>query len=224
MTAAWAAVVDAINLGPGMRVLDVGCGDGGFCALAAGRGAEVSGIDADPAAVARARRRLPSADLRLGFMEALPWLDDSFDAVVGFNAFQYALDIDLALLEAMRVLRPGGRVAVCKWGQPQDNEHFAVAVAMGVGRPEALRAEDPVEAAIQRVRLRVCDRGCVPVQLDVPDLDALAEATGLSDESVLAEQAAAFRQPDGSYRFAAGLAYVVAADWHPRVTPRRTES
>jgi cyclopropane fatty-acyl-phospholipid synthase-like methyltransferase len=222
MTAAWAAVADAIHLGPGMRVLDIGCGDGGFCALAAGRGAEVSGIDADPAAVAQARRRVPSADLRVGFMEALPWLDDGFDAVVGFNALQYALDIDLALLEAMRVLRPGGRVAVCKWGRPQHNELFAVAVAMGVGRREALRAEDPVEAAIHRVGLRVCDRGCVPVLLDVPDVVALAEATGLSDEAGLEEHAAAFRQSDGSYRFTAGLAYVVAADRHPRVTTSRT--
>jgi cyclopropane fatty-acyl-phospholipid synthase-like methyltransferase len=222
MTAAWAAVADAIHLGPGMRVLDIGCGDGGFCALAAGRGAEVSGIDADAAAVAQARRLVPSADLRVGLMEALPWLDDGFDAVVGFNALQYALDIDLALLEAMRVLRPGGRVAVCKWGRPQDNELFAVAVAMGVGRREALRAEDPVEAAIHRVGLSVCDRGCVPVLLDVPDVVALAEVTGLGDEAGLEGHAAGFRQSDGSYRFTAALGYVVAADWRPRVASSRT--
>jgi len=212
MTAAWAALADALNLGPGVRVLDVGCGDGGFCELAAGRrGAEVSGIDVDAAAVARARRRVPSADLRVGFMEALPWLDDAFDAVVGFNAFQYALDIDLALLEALRVLRPGGRVAVCKWGRPQDNELFALAVAMGLGRPEALQAEDPIETAIHRVGLKVCDRGSVPVRLELPDVNALAETTGLNDEPALEDEAAAFRQPDGSYRFAAELAYVVGA-------------
>ena len=212
MTAAWAALADALNLGPGVRVLDVGCGDGGFCELAAARrGAEVSGIDADAAAVARARRRVPSADLRVGFMEVLPWLDDAFDAVVGFNAFQYALDIDLALLEALRVLRPGGRVAVCKWGRPQDNELFALAVAMGLGRPEALQAEDPVETAIRRVGLKVCHRGSVPVRLELPDVNALADTTGLNDEAALEDEAAAFRQPDGSYRFAAGLAYVVGA-------------
>jgi SAM-dependent methyltransferase len=211
MSTAWPAVADAIHLGPGMRVLDIGCGDGGFCALAAGRGADVSGIDADAAAVARARRRAPSADLRVGLMEALPWLDGNFDAVVGFNAFQYALDIDLALLEATRVLRPDGRVAVCKWGLPWDNELFALAVAIGVGRPEALRADDPVEAAIQRLGLTVCHRGCVPVRLQLPDVTALAEATGLNDEETLREQATAFRQADGSYRFGAALAYVVAA-------------
>jgi cyclopropane fatty-acyl-phospholipid synthase-like methyltransferase len=212
MNAAWPVVADAIHLGPGTRVLDIGCGDGGFCALAAGRGADVSGIDADAAVVAQARRRVPSADLRVGLMEALPWLDGEFDAVVGFNAFQYALDIDLALREAMRVLRPGGRVAVCKWGRPRENELFLLAVAMGVGQPEALRADDPVEAAIQRLGLRVCDRGSVPIRLNVPDVDALAEATGISDEVGLEEHAAAFRQRDGSYGFAAELGYVVAAD------------
>jgi cyclopropane fatty-acyl-phospholipid synthase-like methyltransferase len=209
--AAWTAVADALDMARGMRVLDVGCGGGGFCALAAGRGVEVSGVDADPAAVTRARRRVPRADLRVGFMEVLPWMDDHFDAVVGFNAFQYARDIDLALLEAMRVIRRNGRVAVCKWGRPEDNELFALAVAIGAGRHDALRTEDPVEAAMRRVGLSVCDRGEVPVQLNVADVGALAGATGVEDYPALEEHAAAFRRPDGSYRFAADLTFVVAA-------------
>jgi SAM-dependent methyltransferase len=203
--AAWPAVAGALGVAAGRRILDVGCGDGGFCALAAERGAEVNGLDVDPAAVARARRRLPRADLRVGLMEALPWADGSFDAVAGFNAFQYALDIDLALAEAMRVLRRGGRLGVCKWSR--DNELFALAVAAGAGRPGALRAQDPVEAAIARAGLHVRARGEVPVALDVADAAALATATGAPD---VAEHGAAFRQPDGSYRFAASLAYVVA--------------
>jgi SAM-dependent methyltransferase len=210
-TAAWAAVAEALAVGPGMRLLDVGCGDGAFMALAAARGADVSGLDADPAAVARARRRAPTADVRTGVMEDLPWADAGFDAVVGFNAFQYARDIDLALGEALRVLRPGGRLGVCKWGRPDDNELFRLAVAIGAGRPGALRTRDPVEDAMFRIGLRVHDRGDVPLELEVADLAALAGATGAKDETALAEQASPYRTPNGSYRFAATLAYAVAA-------------
>jgi SAM-dependent methyltransferase len=207
----WAEVAEAIAVGPGMRILDVGCGDGGFLSLAAARGAEVSGLDADPAAVARARRRVPTADVRTGVMENLPWTEAAFDAVVGFNVFQYARDIDLALAEALRVLRPGGRLAVCKWGRAQDNELFRLAVAIGAGRPGALRTQDPVEEAMRRVGLRVRDRGDVPLELEVADLRALAGATGAADDAALAEQASRFRRPDGSYRFSARLAYFIAA-------------
>jgi SAM-dependent methyltransferase len=203
--AAWAAVADALGLGPGMRILDVGCGDGGFCALAAERGAQVSGVDADAAAVARAARLMPGADLRVGLMEALPWADGSFDAVTSFNALQYASDLDLALAEALRVLRPGGRLGVCKWAR--DNELFALAIAAGAGRPGALRARDPVEAAIARAGLRVSTRAELPVELQLADAAALAAATGVAGAD---EHAAAFRRPDGSYRFAASLMYVVA--------------
>jgi SAM-dependent methyltransferase len=209
--AGWAAVADVLGVGPGVRTLDVGCGDGGFLALAAARGADVSGVDADPAAVARAENRVPTADVRTGFMEALPWTDARFDAVAGFNAFQYAVDIDLALREAVRVLRPGGRLGVCKWGRAQDNELFRLAVAIGAGRPGALRTQDPVEAAIGRAGLTVCDQGDLRVELEVPDVAALAGAVGATNEAAVAEQASPYRRPDGSYRFAATLAYVVAA-------------
>lgn len=209
--AAWAPVAEALAVGPGMRILDVGCGDGGFLSLAAARGADVSGLDADAAAAARARRRVPTADVRTGAMENLPWTDAGFDTVVGINAFQYARDIDLALGEALRVLRPGGRLGVCKWGRPEDNELFRLAVAIGAGGPGALRARDPVEEAMCRVGLSVHERGDVALELEVADLAALAGATGAKDETALAKQASPYRRPDGSYRFAATLAYAVAA-------------
>lgn len=210
IAAGWAAVADALAVGPGIEILDVGCGDGGFLALAAARGAEPSGLDADPAAVTQARHRAPTADVRAGFMEDLPWGDEGFDAVVGFNAFQYALDIDLALREAIRVLRPGGHLGVCKWGRPGDNELFRLAIAIGVGRPAGLSARDPVEAAMCRAALMPCHRGDVPVRLEVADLEALVTATGATDAAVLAEEASPFRRSDGSYSFAATLTYRVA--------------
>lgn len=83
------AVAEATGIGTGMRVLDVGCGSGEFCMLAAARGAVVSGIDAAEGMVEIARRRLPGADLRVGAMERLPWDDDGFDLVTAFNAIQF---------------------------------------------------------------------------------------------------------------------------------------
>src|SRR4051812_26642687 len=100
---AWAAVADVTRIGPGTRVLDIGCGTGGFCAWAAARGPVVHGIDAIVDGVAGAGRGVPAGDFRVELMEQLPWPDGAFDVVTGFNAFQYALDVELALTEACRV-------------------------------------------------------------------------------------------------------------------------
>src|SRR5439155_14660785 len=122
---AWDTVADLTGIAHGTTLLDVGCGSGGFCRLAAARGADVHGVDNAYHPVAVARRRLPSGDFRVAFMEDLPWERDVFDVVTAFNALQYALDIELALAEVLRVTRRGGQVAVCKYGRPQDNEFFA---------------------------------------------------------------------------------------------------
>jgi ubiquinone/menaquinone biosynthesis C-methylase UbiE len=66
----------------------------------------VSGIDAAKALIEFARRRVSAADLRVGPIEQLPWPDDSFDLVTGFNAFQFAAD-SVAALPIGR--RSGGR-------------------------------------------------------------------------------------------------------------------
>jgi ubiquinone/menaquinone biosynthesis C-methylase UbiE len=208
--AAWTAVAGALGVEPGTRILDVGCGDGGFLEVVAALGAQASGLDADPMAVARARQRLPGVDARTGFMESLPWADASFDRVVGINAFQYAFDIDLALVEALRVLRRDGRLGVCAWAQ--DNDLFRLAVAIGAGRPGALRVQDPVDEAIRCVGLRVTERGEVPVCLEVPDVAALARVVGVDDPAALAEHAHRYRTPHGSYRFAAGITWLIAAE------------
>src|SRR5262245_45281475 len=101
------AVAEAAGIGPGVCVLDVGCGSGELCALAALRGATVSGIDAAAELVEVARRRVPAADLRLGAIEQLPWPDGCFDLVTAFNALQFAADYVAALAEARRVTRDG---------------------------------------------------------------------------------------------------------------------
>src|SRR5262245_46176408 len=100
------AVADALQLGDGMRVLDVGCGAGRFCALAASRGARVSGLDGAAAMIAIASRTAPGADLCVGPLDRLPWPDATFDAVTGFNSLQFASDPVTALRDWSRVTRP----------------------------------------------------------------------------------------------------------------------
>jgi ubiquinone/menaquinone biosynthesis C-methylase UbiE len=87
-------------------VLDIGCGPGGFCQLAAEAGASVTGIDASPPLVNIARERVPAARFDIGDMQFLHYEDDSFDLVTGFNTFQYAADPVAALREAGRVTSP----------------------------------------------------------------------------------------------------------------------
>src|SRR5215470_17833314 len=110
------AALEGSGLEPGWRVLDIGCGVGAFLRLVAERGGRPHGLDASESLIAFARDRLPDADLRVGEMEQLPWEEDSFDLVTGFNAFFFANDMVAALREAGRVARPGAAVVVQVWG------------------------------------------------------------------------------------------------------------
>ena len=210
---AWGAVADRTRIGRGTTVLDVGCGTGGFCRLAAARGADVHGVDAAPDQVAQARRRLPGADVRVAFMEELPWERDTFDVVTAFNALQYALDIDLALAEAVRVARPGGQVALCKYGRPADNEFFAFLAALDPGRVRLgdLPEQDPVDAALDRQGHPVAAVGEIPTAMMFSSADSLAaavqEAGSETGPGEVDAAAAAYRRADGSYRFQSRLMY-----------------
>jgi len=105
-----------LGIGKGVNVLEVGCGSGVFLRAAADRGARVAGLDASEALLDLARTRVPEADLRVGDLQFLPFADDGFDVVAGFNAFFFAADMVAALREAGRVARRGGSVVIQVWG------------------------------------------------------------------------------------------------------------
>ena len=90
-------------------------------------------------------------------MEQLPWTDGAFDVVTGFNSFQYALDVPAALAEAARVSR--GLLAVCKYGNPRENEFFAFLAALAPARFSLARLpeRDDVDRALESLR-RACQR------------------------------------------------------------------
>jgi SAM-dependent methyltransferase len=108
-----------VGLAAGQRVLDIGCGSGAFLRVAADRGARVAGLDASESLLELARARVPDAELRLGDMESLPFDDDVFDVVTGFNSFFFAADLVAALREAGRVAKPGAPVVIQVWGRPE---------------------------------------------------------------------------------------------------------
>ena len=112
-------VLEHVTVDRGTALLDVGCGAGRFCRIAADRGATVAGLDATASFVEIARERVPDGDFRVGDMEDLPWADDSFDVVTGFNSFFIAADMVNALREARRVARPGASVAMTVFGRPE---------------------------------------------------------------------------------------------------------
>lgn len=215
---AWEAVSEAAGIGAGTELLDLGCGDGEFCAFAAAGGAIVHGLDAEPDAIVRASEAMPEIDFRLGLMESLPWPDASFDVVTSFNAVQYSFDPALALSEACRVARPSGGVAVCKWGTPVENEFFAFLMRIDAGgvRAHRLPSTDPVADAIDDLRLQVAATGTVPAPIELADDAALtaslaragvADSPGASGEREIAAAAAPYRRTDGSYRFENRLRY-----------------
>jgi SAM-dependent methyltransferase len=100
-------------VGPGERVLDLGCGAGRFLAALAGAGAEPVGVEVSAAALARARRNAPEAELALVAPgEALPLDHRSVDVVWCSEVLEHVADTAGLLLEVRRVLRPGGRLLV----------------------------------------------------------------------------------------------------------------
>jgi SAM-dependent methyltransferase len=131
-------IAKRLALGHEHDVLEVGCASGAFLRLAADRGARVSGLDASEALIALARGRVPEADLRVGDLQSLPYEAATFDVVAGFNAFQFADDPVLALREAARVTKPGGRVVMQVWGRAERCELGAVLGAMAPFLPGEL--------------------------------------------------------------------------------------
>jgi arsenite methyltransferase len=113
-----AIVYEALRPQPGQRILDAGCGPGFYVAELAekvGPGGLVVGVDrsADMLELAAARSAgRTNVEFREGDATALPVEDEEFDAVVSVQMLEYVTDVDAALTEIRRALRPGGRVAL----------------------------------------------------------------------------------------------------------------
>ena len=119
-------MLDAVEVGRGHRVLDVGTGPGIVAAAATERGADVVGIDFSEAMLAQGRRLHPEIEFREASAESLPFDDGEFDAVVGNFVLHHSGRPQRVLEEAFRVLRERGKMAFTVWADPSKLEAFGL--------------------------------------------------------------------------------------------------
>ena len=112
-------LVEACDIGPGMRVLDVAAGTGNASIPAAQRGAEVTASDLTPELFEAGRRRAESESVELEWVEAdaenLPFEDGSFDVVMSSIGVMFAPHHQQAADELVRVCRAGGTIGLLSW-------------------------------------------------------------------------------------------------------------
>jgi SAM-dependent methyltransferase len=156
-------------VGPGQRVLDVGCGPGALTAVLAGLvgPTRVAAVDPSEPFAEACRARVPGADVRLGAAEDLPFADGSFDSVLSQLVVNFMTDPETGVAEMRRVARPGGVVASAVWD-------YAGGMTVLHTFWDAAIAIDPARAAPlhEGSRMRYCGDG---------ELAGLWEASGLSD-------------------------------------------
>ncbi len=112
-------LVEACDIGPGMRVLDVGAGTGNASIPAAQRGADVTASDLTPELLEAGRRRAEAEGVALewvvGDAESLPFEDESFDVVMSAIGAMFAPHHQDVADELVRVCRPGGTIGLLSW-------------------------------------------------------------------------------------------------------------
>ncbi|MGY1605354.1 class I SAM-dependent methyltransferase [Geodermatophilus sp. SYSU D00815] len=209
-----AAVLDASSTGPGTHLLDLGCGAGHLARAAAERGARVTGIDLDPAAIRAAAAAVPEGSFAV--RDALDPPPGRFDVAVAVQLLMHVPD-------PVAVLAAAGRrapvVVATVWGREQecDVRAFGEALAPWVGRrPAAAAVTDPrrLQGLAGRAGLVVERLEEVVCAFDYAGDDALVDpllASGLGraaaaragPEAVRAavlRRCAPYRTPFGSYR------------------------
>ncbi len=172
------AMLDALALSAGDRVLELACGAGGAGLAAAqrvGPTGEVVLSDVVPAMTEAAARRAAAQGVtnvrtRVLALETVEEPDASFDAVLCREGLMFATDPAGALREVRRVLRPGGRAAFAVWGPPAENPWMRL----------------PFEAVRQQAGVPAPAPGSVgPFALsDAHLLGELVTASGLTDVRV----------------------------------------
>lgn len=130
------AMMEAAGIGPGKKVLDIGCGAGHSSELIAATGASVVGVDASQGLIDYASKTFDGIDFRVGALEELTFADDDFDVVFAANSVQYAGDLGAGLRELKRVCKPGGSIVAGLFGPPETVSYKPVFEALGPLMPK----------------------------------------------------------------------------------------
>lgn len=229
------ALLEAVQLEPGAKLLDIACGTGHLSQLASERGAIVVGADFSAAMLAEATRLHPAIRFEQADAEALPYPDETFDAVtINFGVHHFPFP-ERALAETCRVLRRGGLAAFTVWSTPDEHALQGVALeavraagSLGVTLPEPPqgvlntleRCMDLLKPAGLRPEVPRCGLVRRTLRLgSVADLTYLIERGTVRLASLLRSQPAASRAAllrsleaaAARYRCEGGLAIPVAA-------------
>ena len=168
-------LLDAVRLKKGMSFLDIASGPGYVAAAAAKRGATVLGLDFSAAMVEHARQRNAGVEFREGDAEKLPVANNLFDAAAMNFGILHLGQPEVALIEAHRILRGGGRFAFSVWAKPEETIGFGIVLRAvelhGEPRvelpegPPFFRYSDPEE----------CTRGLIVAGFDSPNVSKVPQ-------------------------------------------------
>lgn len=213
------AAISTLGLAVGRSVLDVGAGSGGAALAMAEQGLRVTAIDGSPRMVDRIRARAGERGLSIDAQamdgQALQFEDATFDDALSVLGIILFPDAARGLAEMRRVVRPGGRVSVVTWTQPENYELAAeLRAAMQSVWPEQPPAPLPAQ-----LRYR-----------EESDFQALFKAAGLG-EPVITTATAHLEAPSARWLserigFAPGMAVMMAGLGHrgPAVIQRFIEN
>jgi ubiquinone/menaquinone biosynthesis C-methylase UbiE len=161
------AVLRQLHLEEDMVLLDAGCGSGLFLTMASTTSAKIYGIDAATGLLNLTKKRLPEGTFLIEDLEDMPFGDNSFDIVTGFNSFQYAGNAVEALRQARRVLRSEGKIIVGLWDDAKFCDAGSVFSSIasllpppppgapGAPGPFALSTEGTIEKISKQLQLTV---------------------------------------------------------------------
>jgi SAM-dependent methyltransferase len=229
-------VLDRAGVGRGTRLLDLGCGAGRLCRIAADRGAQVTGIDRDARQIQQAAALVPEAGFDVGDILALPYPAAQFDAVISVQSIMHVTNPLTALREAARVARPAAPVVITVWGKEEncDIRAFGQALSSLLPRvtdqdaglhPPPLSADGRLERLAGLAGLVVTEVGEVTCPFWYPNKDALLRdllGSGLGRRALRVANPAAvrravldglagFRTSTGGYRLDNTFRYLVGS-------------
>jgi SAM-dependent methyltransferase len=159
-TATAAELIKHARIRAGQFVLDVGCGTGVGALTAARAGAKVCALDLSPVLDQHGRQHAALAGVEIEFsegdVEALPFVDSTFDVVISQFGHMFAPRPDVTIAEMLRVLKPGGTIAFSTWPP----EHYVGQMFALVGKfipPPAGAAPPPQWGDPNIIRQRLGD-------------------------------------------------------------------